>query len=237
LSASLVYMSAQQPRGYVPISHRGATGLASASLADLVTEALAYGTVYDYARQCTDRRELAGRGPVYAIPMGGDRVVVRRVRHGGLLATLTGDVFIAPTRAPYELAVSIRLRDGGVATPEVVGYVLYPAGLALRRADVLTREIPDAADLLSVLRARPRLTDRGDTWEAVHALIRGLGRVGAVHADLNVKNVLIAHAADRPPVAYALDVDRVVWGRPGDAAVVRANWARLERSARKTGVA
>jgi tRNA A-37 threonylcarbamoyl transferase component Bud32 len=162
---------------------------------------------------------------------------VRHVRHGGVLAPLTRDLFVPPTRAPYELATSIRLRDAGVATPEVLAYGVYRAGPGLRRADVVTREIPDASMLAACVTSpavRGDLSiDQQAVWHAVRVLIDALGRAGAFHADLNVTNVLITGAGGSTPTAYALDIDRVIWRRPGDPTVARDNAARLRRSAEK----
>lgn len=229
-------MPALPPEGYRRIQAAGVHGVAREALAPSLLTVLAQGTLYDHARRRADRRELVGRGPVYAVRIDDTPVVIRRVRHGGLFAAITGDLFIGPTRAPYELAVSARLRESGVATPEVMAYVVYRAGPGLSRADVLTREVDDAADLLTVLGSGSTLADRAGAWDAVRVLIADLTRVGAVHADLNVKNVLIVPAPGARPVAYALDVDRVRWRKPGDPAVERANWARLHRSARKRGL-
>jgi hypothetical protein len=223
------YSRLETPRG---------RGVALHELVEPLSLILGRESLYAHARSHAGRRELAGRGLAYAIPLGTGRVVVRHVRHGGFLAPITGDVFLAPTRAPYELAVSQRLRDGGVPTPQVVAYVTYAAGPLLRRADVVTREIADAPDLGTRL-ARGAVGDaeRGALWDATEALIEALGRVGAYHADLNVANVLLAPAGDADHLtAYAIDVDRVVWGRAGDPAVARANRARLHRSARKRGL-
>ena len=224
------------PAGYERIAAPGVEGASRAWLIETLTTALASGSLYDYARTHEARREMVGRGPVYAIAINDVRVVVRHGRHGGLLAPFTRDLFIGETRAPYELDVSIRLRDGGVATPEVLAYATYRAGPGLRRVDVLTREITNAADLLTVLTPATPTAERDAIWTAVELLIENLTRVGALHADLNAKNVLIARAAGRRPLAYALDVDRVIWRRPGDQSVRRANWARLNRSARKRGL-
>jgi len=229
-------VAALLPAGYQRIQAAGVDGVAREALVRPLMTLLARGTLVDYARRRPDRRELVGRGAVYAVRIDDTPVVVRHARHGGLFAPLTRDLFVGSTRAPYELAVSTRLRDDGVATPEIMAYVVYRVGPALRRADVVTREVPDAADLLTVLGPASASTDRGAVWEAVRVLIADLSRAGAVHADLNVKNVLIAPATGPQPVAYALDVDRVGWRRPGDPAVARANWARLNRSARKRGV-
>jgi 3-deoxy-D-manno-octulosonic acid kinase len=214
-----------------------ARGVALGEMVDPLRLILGRHSLYAYAGSHADRRELPGRGLAYAIPLAAARVVVRHVRHGGLLAPITGDVFLTPTRAPYELAVSQRLRDGGVPTPQVVAYVTYPAGPFLRRADVVTREIAQATDLGTLLAGDAvHQADRAALWEAAEALIEALGRVGAYHADLNVTNVLLAPGDDGRLAAHAIDVDRVVWGQAGDPALVRANRARLHRSARKRGL-
>jgi 3-deoxy-D-manno-octulosonic acid kinase len=185
-------------------------------------ETLSAGTLYAWAASRPGRRELRGRGAAYAVALPGGRaeVVVRHSRHGGLLAPLTGDRFLAPTRAPRELATSLALRAAGVRTPQMVAYVLYPAGPLLRRADVATRLVPEARDLADAIGAVP-----DDAWVAPTAeLLRALAAAGARHPDLNLKNVLLS-----PAGAWVLDVDVVALGaRPADAA--RANWARLERS-------
>lgn len=227
---------AETPPGYQRIRLDGVDGVSWALLVEPLVAALGHGTVYEYAARRKDRREFQGRGPAYAISLRDTNVVVRRVRHGGLFAAITGDLFLGSTRAPHELAVSARLREGGVATPQVLAYLRYHIATGLRRVDVLTHEIPDAEDLLTALRYLEPGDDSRPVWDAVEALITDLGRLGAVHEDLNVRNVLIAHPNASRPTAYALDVDRVRWGRPGAPDVSFANWRRLSRSALKHGL-
>ena len=82
-------------------------------------------------------------------------VVVRHSQHGGMLAAVTGDLFRWPGRAPWELEVSRRLRHAEVATPEVVAYLVYPAGPLFCRNDVATRRLPDGEDLPAAWRHAP----------------------------------------------------------------------------------
>ena len=96
---------------------------------------------------------MHGRGINYGVmlPAGRDpgastAVVVRRNRHGGLLGSITGEYFRAPTRAPLELSNSLRLIAAGVNTPEVIAYALYPAFMNLVRCDVVTRRLPEGGD-------------------------------------------------------------------------------------------
>jgi 3-deoxy-D-manno-octulosonic acid kinase len=146
-----------------------------------------------------------------------------------MLAWMTGDRFVGAGRAPYELEVAHALRDANVPTPEVVGYALYRAGFFLSRIDILTSEVPGARDLASVLGESPN--DPRPVLEATARLIAALAGAGAHHADLNLKNVLIARSS-RGTTASVLDVDRVSLGLGREDAMKR-NLARFERSARK----
>lgn len=218
------------PAGYVALARGDARALVRADAAAAVAAALATGTLHDFAaRRAT--RMLHGRAPAFATALAdGVRVVVRHNTHGGALARLTGDRFLAPTRAPLELATSLRLLAGGVSTPPVVAIVRYAAGGPFERADVATEEIRDAADLAHVMQQEPAL--HAAAAHATGALLDALARVGARHADINIKNVLLQrHGGDLR--AYVLDVDRVSFHSPGNATVRARNWARFERSARK----
>ena len=226
-------MAASTPRGYVQFDVGVARVVCMEHVADAIEAALARGTLYDYAARHPEARPLMGRGTSYAVPLPGnvERAVVRHNRHGGLLAPLTGDVFRTPTRAPLELAASERLQELRVPSPRMLGYVTYPAAPGFARADVVTREVPNAQDLSAAL-MNDDATARQSALRATMTLLHTLGDAGARHHDLNVKNVLLQNRDDELPLALVLDVDRVVFG--GDKASVReANLARLLRSARK----
>ncbi len=227
---------AETPAGYRRIRLAGVDGVAWEPLVEALVAALAYGTIYEYAARRKDRREFQGRGPAYATSIHDTGVVVRRVRHGGLFAPITRDIFWGSTRAPYELDVSARLRAGRVATPQVLAFLRYHIAPGFRRVDVLTQEVPHAEDLYTTLTYMTAEADATPVWESVRVLIDDLGRVGAVHEDLNVRNVLIDQTNAASPVAHVLDVDRVRWERPGATDVLDANWHRLIRSAKKRGL-
>jgi len=228
-------MSQQAPVGYSRFTHSGIDVVALGTCADAVRHALDDGSLYAYAAGHPARRELRGRGAAYAVPLpdGETRVVVRHSRHGGLLAPVTGDRFLPPTRAPNELRTALRLAESGVATPQVIAYATYPAGTLLRRSDVATREVVGGADLGALL-ATPTPADvRASIWQATAGLLRALERAGARHPDLNVGNVLVVADERGAHHALVLDVDRVVFGRANDRHIGDANLARLVRSLRK----
>jgi hypothetical protein len=215
--------------GYTRLTSPRARGITLESCRGALESILAGETVYDFAARQPDARKFTGRATVYAIelPQECGRAVVRRSMRGGLLAGLNTDLFLPPTRALRELIASLRLRSAGVATPEVIAFVVYPAGAIFRRSDVITREI-DGKDLGSILAADGPAESRSQSLEAAAALIASLSRVGAHHADLNLRNILVTSG-----VAYILDVDRIRFHVPGDPIVLRANIERLERSLRK----
>lgn len=167
------------------------------------------------------------------LPDGETRVVIRHSRHGGLLAPVTGDRFLPPTRAPHELRMALRLAEAHVPTPEVIAYATYPAGAMFRRSDVATREVVGGNDLGNVLARAGDGEARTKALGATAELLRALERAGARHPDLNVTNVLIVATDGLPPRALVLDVDRVVFGERGDVRIGAVNVRRLLRSARK----
>lgn len=184
-------------------------------------------TLHDFASRQPGAKPLAGRGIAYAFPLRpGARVVVRHNRHGGMFASLTGDRFLAPTRAPYELDVSLALARHGIATPDVIAYAVYPPGGILQRSDVCSREVPSARDLADIL-VRGGDDERAAALRVTTELVASLARAGARHHDLNAKNVLVN--SER---AYVLDVDRVQLGLT-PAAALEGNLGRLQRSIHK----
>jgi hypothetical protein len=194
---------------------------------------LARDTLLAFASASADRRELTGRGMAYAVTIPGTatRGVVRHNRHGGLLAPVTGDLFLRPTRASEELAISERLLSAGIPTPRVLGYVVYDVAAVLARSDVITLELAPSADLGDALGLSTAEATRRAALEATASLVAALSGCGARHHDLNVKNVLLAGAPGAPH-AYVLDVDRISFGNPPREALLH-NLARLRRSAQK----
>jgi hypothetical protein len=221
------------PPGFVSFEAGAASVVCAANIEGDVRQMLTAGTLYDYARHHPAARSLTGRRVVYAVPLptSVERVVIRRNHHGGLVGDFRSDLFLPPTRAPRELSTSERLRVAGVPTPAMLGYAVYRAGPGLRRADIMTLEVPHAVDLSTPLKSA-HAPERVRALTAAACLIRALSEIGARHHDLNVKNVLLERLEDLVPRALVLDVDRVTFARKG-APVLEQNLARLLRSARK----
>jgi len=209
--------------------------IAAQTCARSIREVLEKETLYEFAARQTDAVPLVGRAPVFAVdlPGGCGRVVVRHSMRGGWMAKINKDLFIMPTQGYRELLSSLRLRAGGVSTPEVLAYVSYPKNIMLRRSDVATREIPNGHDLSVALAKVTDHDHRVMVLDAIVKMLKALTHAGAHHQDLNLKNVLLT-AGEGPGLdAHVLDVDRVQFSSPGSPLVAKANLDRLIRSLRK----
>ncbi|MDQ8164152.1 MAG: lipopolysaccharide kinase InaA family protein [Gemmatimonadota bacterium] len=202
--------------------------VARTDLHDLVCAVLRGATLHAWAAAQPGAQAMQGRDTAWATRLpNGPEVVVRHSRHGGLLAPLTRDLFLAPTRAPRELEVSLRLRAVGVSTPDVLAYAVYTAAGPLCRADVVTARVHGVA-LPAAWASAVDPAQRQAVAEAVGGLLSSLRDARAHHPDLNARNVLIAPTGNGP-TAWVLDVDRVQFGRSASDAAAR-NAGRLAHS-------
>jgi tRNA A-37 threonylcarbamoyl transferase component Bud32 len=220
------------PAGYREAAIGGTLVVAREGDFDAFVSALGRGTLHAWASAQPGAKAMQGRGIAWATALpGGTDVVVRHSRHGGMLAPLTQDLFLAPTRAPEELAIAERLRSGGVRTPEVVGYAVYSVAGPLCRADVVTARVV----ALPLPEAMNAATDGcAAICKSIGTLIRSLTEARAIHPDLNARNVLIESRAGEL-TAWMIDVDRVTFGERSSnvAEIGGRNTMRLAMSLKK----
>ena len=139
--------------GYVHLDLKECQAVALDWAASAVAIALHSGTLHEWAARQPLKEEMSGRGVIYSVDLPtspATPVVVRRNRHGGLLCGLTGEHFLTPTRAPLELATSLRLAAADIPTPEVIAYAVYTAVGIFARSDVMTRRLPEGDDFPAV---------------------------------------------------------------------------------------
>ena len=158
-------------------------------------------------------------------------LVVRRCSHGGFWRHFAGDRYMGNHRARIEIEHSQRILKLGIATPEVVGVVLYKSVL-FQRMDLLTIQVPNSVDLVAFLAARPTAHRRDAALAAVRDLLATCATHGLLHNDLNARNILLANVGDGVR-AYVLDVEDVTWAPQRVEHVRAANHARLARSLHK----
>jgi 3-deoxy-D-manno-octulosonic acid kinase len=170
------------------------------------------GTLADYAANHDQVETIRGRGPLFIVPgPGRARWVVRKLRHGGLLAPLTGDRFLRlGTPRPFnELLLAAELCERGIPTPAVVAAAVYLRGF-LYRGEVAREEVRNARDLADCLFGEPALDghQRTEVLTAAGQLIGSLHDAGIIHPDLNLRNVLIVERAAAVPQAFILDLEK-----------------------------
>jgi 3-deoxy-D-manno-octulosonic acid kinase len=168
-----------------------------------------------------------------AIPAG-PRVIVRRLRHGGLLGPLLGGRYLGPGRVLRELEATARLRAAGAPVPEPV------LALALRRGvcwalAIATVHEEGAVDALEFFAARPDEARLLRAAAAAGAALRRFHDAGGRHADLHVKNLLLRETRAGCDV-IVIDLDRGRAGAPPGPRRRAREIGRLWRSLLKRGV-
>ena len=177
--------------------------------------------------------DLAGRRPLGELVVGGERLVVRRFHHGGMLRWVTGHRFADPERPFRELVLSARLEELGVATPEVIAARARRARVGGWILDLVTRRVEGARDFAEWLEAlregRVSPRERRETARRVGAFIGRFHSLGLWHADLNPRNLLLIGEGEEVAV-QVLDLDRSVLRPTLQPDERRSNLARLLRA-------
>ncbi|MEW6439696.1 MAG: lipopolysaccharide kinase InaA family protein [bacterium] len=191
-----------------------------------------------------DAGPYRGRGEVVRVPIPaspGEHALVRHYRRGGLVRHLLSDQYPGRERFFREVRTTERARSLGIPAPEVLGVRAERIGWGFYRGDLMTRQIPGSRDLGEYLEGclgssrKPQGPSRDEILTAVAGLLRCMHDRGLVHADLNVKNVLLRFRAGAVD-AFIIDLDRARLGAPVCKALRVQNLERLYRSLEKQGL-
>jgi Lipopolysaccharide kinase (Kdo/WaaP) family len=209
--------------------------IARSSARDFVLTAIAgHGSLAAWAGSHTTQL-LTGRTGARVIDAPDGPWVVRHYTRGGRVASALGDLYLrfAPPRPFLELVTSVKARAAGIATPEVMVATVSTHGL-FRRGDIATRHVPESATLADITFGEGRWpeAEREIAWEAAGRCVRDAAMKGFVHADLNLRNILIAGPAHAPRTLL-LDLDRCRMKDESQAVRLPAMVRRLHRSARR----
>ena len=178
---------------------------------------------------------LKGRTLHPSIPLeDGKRMVLRQYSHGGLLRTITGNLYFFGTRSFRELALTEEIRSCGISTIFPIGAIHHRILFPFYQAYFLSLEIPRAIDLIQYFQemgARPtgkNLSLKRNTIRSAGLLIRQFHQAGFFHGDLQLKNILIA--GDQ---LLLIDFDRSYRRSNLSIQEKMRNLLRLNRSAEK----
>jgi 3-deoxy-D-manno-octulosonic acid kinase len=186
------------------------------------------------------RAPVRGRGaaPSVAVNPAID-MVLRRYRHGGLLGSLTGSLYLGPGRALAELQVAVRAEALGAPVPHVLCLVLWPVLGPFWSALIGTREERGLQHLLELAQQLEPAQARAALAREVGQAVRRLHDAGVEHRDLQLRNVLAApepSAGPRRIVVIDLDGARYHPRRGVPVRLRAANLGRLTRSVIKNGL-
>jgi len=187
------------------------------------------------ARFAGVKQHSGGRSLHPSIPLReGQRMVLRRFLHGGLLSAVTRDLYALSSRSFRELALTEEIRSAGIPTIRPIGAVHQSVIFPFYRAYLLTLEVPDARNLIQFFQdmgSHPV----GEVLALKRKIIRAAGRLvrqfhdsGFFHADLQLRNLLVADQR-----VLLIDFDRSLRMQNLPERIRMKNLVRLNRSVDK----
>lgn len=187
----------------------------------------------EYAREAADAlldgigcepAGVGGRGELHRFAYAAGTGIARRYRRGGAIRFLLRESYFLVNRPLHELRVHHEAYATGLPVPIPLGVVWERRGPYYRGA-IATREL-ESVTLLDALQG----PDADGALHAAGAAVRAMHDAGLYHADLQVRNLLVAGDG-----VYIIDLDNGRW-----CSMTRArrlgNLLRLQRSFRKEGV-
>lgn len=182
-----------------------------------------------------------GRGSALPITLSGvkERFFLRPVLHGGVLGAWLGATSLGLARPLREISVTATLRNAGAPVPRpafVIGRALCGhAKSALWKAAIASVAIENTVDGLEFLATAPDASRRERALRAAALAIRKFHDCGGMHADLQIKNLLIAEDASDTKV-FLIDLDRARIAAQVSPARRMQELMRLYRSLIKRGL-
>ena len=187
--------------------------------------------VHEALLEQKDATVFRGRLPVVAGTIGGHRVVVKRMSHGGMMTRIAKDAFLTASRALAHVDLAEYLTEHGIPTAQVV-FVGWRRVYGLVRCEIGFAQIDGAMDADRYFFEGQLPADWKRRAESIGEMVARLHRVRFLHADLNLMNFLIGSDGR----TWVLDLDKTtVSQRPPTEEEMSRNVDRLERSIRKQG--
>jgi 3-deoxy-D-manno-octulosonic acid kinase len=171
--------------------------------------------------------QAVGRGSALLLETDFGPAVLRQYLRGGWPARFSRDRYLFTgfdrSRPLAEFRMLATLSDLGLPVPAPLAAMCRRQGL-FYQGWLLMERIMDAQALADVLLER---AGDPDLWQRTGAVIARFHRAGAIHADLNARNILVAGDG----AIHLVDFDRARF--TANAAASSANLQRLKRSLEK----
>lgn len=181
-----------------------------------------------WAQQDRLAGEAVGRGSALFLETPFGAAVLRQYLRGGLPARINRDRYLFTgwerSRPVAEFRILARLQEAGLPVPEPLA-AMTRRRMMLFTGSLLTRRIDGALPLADLVLRR---ANSEQLWGDTGACIRRFHDYGAIHADLNARNILV----DLQDRIYLIDFDRARIQKGAGGAFAR-NLKRLRRSLEK----
>jgi tRNA A-37 threonylcarbamoyl transferase component Bud32 len=153
---------------------------------------------------------FTGRTPHPSIPLeNGNRMVLRQYSHGGLLRSITRNLYLFGSRSFQELSLTEEIRSCGISTIKPIGAIHRSIFPIFYKAYFLSLELPRAIDLTNFLQkigshpSYENLILKRKIIRSAGHLLRQFHQAGFFHGDLQLKNFLVAGEQ-----IFVIDFDR-----------------------------
>ena len=169
----------------------------------------------------------SGRGTTWFLKHNEHELVLRHYLRGGMMRHISHDRYIfnglKKTRSIAEFDILNLLLQKNLPVPKPAAAQVIKHGL-FYEADLLTHKIPNAQDLIQVLRQ----TQTVEFYYELGKIIADFHQQGVYHADLNIQNIL----QDKLGKFWLIDFDRAQI-LPPQVKWHEATLSRLKRSFEK----
>ncbi len=169
----------------------------------------------------------AGRAPLKRFPYPEGTGLIREYRRGGLVRHFMTKSYLFDNRPRHEIEVHCAAYRSGVTVPLPLGAYWERRGPIYRGAIAVARI--EAAHLLDYLSGDGEVKE--DALRRCGEALRRMHDAGFVHADLQIRNILIA---DSGP--YIIDLDKARKCTRVSPSAREVNLVRLRRSFEKNSV-
>jgi 3-deoxy-D-manno-octulosonic acid kinase len=172
----------------------------------------------------------SGRGTTWFVQHGEQQLVLRHYLRGGMMRYLSHDRYFFngynTTRSIAEFRILDQLLKKNLPVPKPAAAQFIRHGL-LYEADLLTHKIPNARDLVQILKQKQST----NFYQELGRMVAKFHQQGVFHADLNIQNILL----DQNDKFWLIDFDRARI-LPPQAKWQQATLNRLKRSFEKERV-
>jgi hypothetical protein len=158
-----------------------------------------------------------GRGPVLSVPieeMPGTRIMIRKYLRGGLVRFVNNNTFIGNQRPFDELYIGAEAYARNIPTAETLAAVSIKKAGPFYKGYLITKELNSCYDLPQYLKELSKCSSADFSEKKEQVIIKTAETVrtmhdkGFLHADLNMKNILVN--ALTPENIYIIDWDKSV---------------------------